>query len=150
MRATTLRRSLALSLIPFLIPPVPGPIVRRFDATGPYSPGQRGISYRAAPDTPAVAPIAGKVAFSGSVNGRQWVTIQPSAAFLVTVGPLLNRDVKRNDTVRQGAQIGTAEGPTVLLTVRRDGVYIDPAPLFWARRHARLIPMEQFEAQALQ
>lgn len=150
MRATRLRQAFVLSLIPILIPPVPGPILRRFDAAGPYSPGQRGISFQAPPGTPVVAPIPGTVTFSGSVAGHQWITIQHTSALLVTVGPLSTRELRRSDAVQQADLIGTAEGPMVLLTVRRDGAYIDPAPLFSARRHARLIPMRQFEAQALQ
>ena len=153
MRSFTRAFPRIVAAVAMLIPPVPGPVFRGFDATGPYSAGQRGLSYSAPGGTVVVAPAGGRVSFSGTVAGRQWVTIEigpaTPAVFLVTLGPMLERNVERNAVLRAGDQVGTAQGPTLLLTVRRNGEYIDPAPLFAVRRHARLIPMEQFEAQPL-
>jgi hypothetical protein len=121
---------------PWLIPPVDGPVGRRFQ--GPavdWGPGHRGIDYL----VPGAAPVAvraaatGRVAFAGSVAGVNAVTIEHSGDMETTYTNLLDIDVDDGQYVVQGSWLGHTrvahEGvPGLHFGVKIDGAYVDPEP----------------------
>ncbi len=118
--------------------PVTGPLVRGFDArAGPYGPGHRGIDIAAPVGELVRAPTAGRVVFAGPVAGVNWVTLMAAPGVLVTLGPLLDPAVTatrvRSRTpvgrVGPGHPAGPAAPATLHLSVRVDGVYVDPLAL---------------------
>jgi hypothetical protein len=81
-----------------------------FDQAHPYAAGQqRGIAIGTDPGTPVRAPAGGVVSFAGTVaaNGKT-VTIQTAAGLAVSLTHLGSLDVSRDDTVDEGAVIGSA------------------------------------------
>jgi murein DD-endopeptidase MepM/ murein hydrolase activator NlpD len=137
--------------------PVTGPLVRGFDArAGPYGPGHRGIDIAAPVGELVRAPTAGRIVFAGPVAGTNWVTLRAAPGVLVTLGPLLDPAVTAT-RVRSKAPIGRV-GPGHLptrpappaalatpaalhLSVRVDGVYVDPLAYLVDRPRPRLVPL---------
>jgi septal ring factor EnvC (AmiA/AmiB activator) len=136
--------------VPALWMPVTGPLVRGFDAqAGPYGPGHRGIDIAAPVGELVGAPAAGRVVFAGPVAGVTWVTLEVAPGVLVTLGPLLD-PVATATRVRSRAPVGrigpghaaTPAAPAALhLSVRVDGVYVDPLVYLVDRPRPRLVPL---------
>jgi murein DD-endopeptidase MepM/ murein hydrolase activator NlpD len=131
--------------VPPLRMPVTGPVVRGFEEpAGPYGPGHRGVDVRAATGTPVAAPAAGTVTFAGRVAGSAWVSLQVAPGVLVTVGPLRRPAVAAGARVAALAQVGrlaASHGGAVHLSLRVDGVYVDPLPWLVDRPRPRLAPL---------
>ena len=146
--------------VPPIWMPVAGAVVRGFDArAGPYGPGHRGIDIAASVGELVRAPAAGRVAFAGPVAGTNWVSLRVAPGVLVTLGPLLDPGaavgpVRRSAPVgRAGpghalppgepppAQGGLRGGATLHLSVRVDGVYVDPLAYLVDRPRPRLAPL---------
>lgn len=130
------------------LPPVPGPVLRAFEApVGPYGPGHRGVDLAAHPGETIVAALAGTVAFSGTVAGTGWLTLDHGGGLVTTYGPLDDR-VAEGGVVDRGARIGRLAGqdtsppPDVAAAAhldwgaRLEGDYIDPLLLLqrWSLR----------------
>jgi murein DD-endopeptidase MepM/ murein hydrolase activator NlpD len=142
--------------VPALWMPVTGPLVRGFDArAGPYGPGHRGIDIAAPVGELVRAPTAGRVVFAGPVAGVNWVTLVVAPGVLVTLGPLLDPVVTAT-RVRSRAPVGrigpghpatraapaSPAAPAALhLSVRVDGVYVDPLVYLVDRPRPRLVPL---------
>jgi murein DD-endopeptidase MepM/ murein hydrolase activator NlpD len=142
--------------VPALWMPVTGPLVRGFDArAGPYGPGHRGIDIAAPVGELVLAPAAGRVEFAGPVAGVNWVTLVVAPGVLVTLGPLLDPVVTAT-RVRSRAPVGrigpghpatraapaSPAAPAALhLSVRVDGVYVDPLVYLVDRPRPRLVPL---------
>jgi Peptidase family M23 len=141
--------------VPALWMPVTGSVVRGFDArAGPYGPGHRGIDIAAPVGATVRAPAAGRIVFAGQVAGTSWTSLLVAPGVRVTVGPLL-------DPVRAGGvpsraplgRVGPGHGPgtgqragsgwgaTLHLSVRVDGVYVDPLAYLIDRPRPRLVPL---------
>ena len=121
--------------------PVNGPLLETFsfDQAHPYAAGQRrGIAIGADQGAPVLAPAGGIVSFAGMVasNGKT-VTIQTPSGLAVSLTHLGSVAVKGDDTVAEGAVIGTVgpsgtaefEVPYVHLGIRDAGNpqgYLDP------------------------
>jgi murein DD-endopeptidase MepM/ murein hydrolase activator NlpD len=143
------------SRVPALWMPVAGTVVRGFDArAGPYGPGHRGIDIAAPVGELVRAPAAGRVVFAGPVAGVNWVSLLVAPGVLVTVGPLLGPGTTAGQ-VRSGTRVGRV-GPghvapagqggsggatTLHLSVRVDGVYVDPLAYLIDRPRPRLAPL---------
>ncbi len=136
--------------VPALWMPVTGPLVRGFDArAGPFGPGHRGIDIAAPVGELVRAPTAGRVVFAGPVAGVNWVTLVVAPGVLVTLGPVLDPVVTAT-RVRSKAPVGrigpghaaTPAAPAALhLSVRVDGVYVDPLVYLVDRPRPRLVPL---------
>jgi hypothetical protein len=143
---------------PFRVPglwmPVAGAVVRGFDArAGPYGPGHRGIDIAAPVGTTVRAPVAGQVVFTGPVAGTSWVSLLVGPGVRVTLGPLLDPVTAGQIPTRAplgrvgpGHRVdlepaGPAAGTTLHLSVRVDGVYVDPLAYLVDRPRARLAPL---------
>jgi murein DD-endopeptidase MepM/ murein hydrolase activator NlpD len=146
--------------VPVLRMPVVGAVVRGFETpAGPYGPGHRGIDIAVPVGERARAPTAGRTAFAGPVAGTVWVSLAVAPGVLVTLGPLLDPATAAGRRVRAGAPLGrvapghgpptppTGVGPagggvvTLHLSVRVDGVYLDPLPYLVDRPRPRLAPL---------
>ena len=146
--------------VPPLSMPVAGAVVRGFDArAGPYGPGHRGIDIAASAGELVRAPAAGRVAFAGPVAGANWVSLLVAPGVLVTLGPLLDPGVAAGQVRRSApvgrvgpghplppgepppAQGGSGGGSTLHLSVRVDGVYVDPLAYLVDRPRPRLAPL---------
>lgn len=111
------------------LPPVPAPIVEPFvEPECPWCPGHRGVEFGPTAGAVVRAIAGGRVAFAGTVVGERYVAIEQHDGLRVTYGRLASIDVAEGDTVTAGTVVGTA-GDRLMLTVRRDGAYIDPAPM---------------------
>ena len=140
--------------VPALWMPVTEAVVRGFDArAGPYGPGHRGIDIAAPVGATVQAPAAGRVVFGGPVAGTSWVSLLVAPGVRVTLGPVL-------DPVRAGrvssraplGQVGPGHGAMaeragsgatlhLSLSVRVDGVYVDPLAYLADRPRPRLAPL---------
>lgn len=126
-----------------LRPPVDGPVLARFDATGTYTAGHRGIDLAAVAATRVRAPVAGRVTFAGTVAGNLTVSIDTGVGLIVHLSYLGALEVSTGEGVAAGAFIGLSgrghrRGPGVHLGVEIGGIYVDPLPLL-ARRRAILV-----------
>lgn len=107
---------------------------------GPYGAGNRGIEYATEPGDRITAPASGTVSFSGAVAGSLFVSIDHPGGLRSTVGFVEHLLVRRGEKVERGDVVATAGGP-FHFTIRLDGEYVDPEPLFGRRRTSvRLIP----------
>jgi hypothetical protein len=119
---------------PWLVPPVDGPIVARFQAPGTdWGPGHRGIDYFAAPASPVRAAGAGRVVFSGLVAGVNAVSVEHAGGMTTTYTDLADVLVEKGAYVLQGEWIGhvgvahRASGEVGLhFGVKIDGTYVNP------------------------
>jgi hypothetical protein len=153
--------------VPTLWMPVTGPVVRGFDArAGPYGPGHRGIDIAAPEGATMRAPAAGRIVFAGPVAGTTWISLLVAPGVRVTLGPLLDPvrvgEVPSRATLGrvgpghgpgtgQRAGPGSPPGPepragsgwgaTLHLSVRVDGVYVDPLAYLIDRPRPRLAPL---------
>jgi murein DD-endopeptidase MepM/ murein hydrolase activator NlpD len=131
--------------VPPLRLPVRGRLVRGFEApAGPYGPGHRGVDLAAPVGTPVAAPAAGTVGFAGRVAGASWVSMLVAPGVVVTVGPLLAPAVAAGERVAALSPVGrlaAGHGGGVHLSLRVDGVYLDPLPWLVDRPRARLAPL---------
>ena len=141
--------------VPAVWMPVTGSVVRGFDArAGPFGPGHRGIDIAAPVGATARAPAAGRIVFAGPVAGTTWVSLLVAPGVRVTLGPLLDpvtdgRVPSRAPLGRVGPGhgAGTLEraesgwGSTLHLSVRVDGVYVDPLAYLIDRPRPRLAPL---------
>jgi murein DD-endopeptidase MepM/ murein hydrolase activator NlpD len=120
------------------VAPVGGPVVRHFDAPAhPYGPGHRGVDLAAEEGEVVRSALAGTVAFSGTVAGTGWVTVDHGGGLATTYGPLSGR-VDAGSAVRAGDVLGViAQGEHLDWGARLDGDYVDPLKLL-VRWQARL------------
>jgi murein DD-endopeptidase MepM/ murein hydrolase activator NlpD len=136
--------------VPPLRPPVAGPLVRAYEEpAGPFGPGHRGVDLAATVGAAVGAPADGRVVFAGSVAGMAWVSIEVGPGMVVTLGPLRGLAVAFGRSVGTGTRVaglatghGTAEYPTTLhLSLRVDGIYVDPLPWLTGFGRPRLAPL---------
>ena len=141
--------------VPGLWMPVTGAVVRGFDArAGPYGPGHRGIDISAPMGATVWAPAAGRIEFAGPVAGTIWVSLLVAPDVQVTLGPVLDpvtagRVPSRAPLGRVGPGheagamegAGSGLGATLHLSVRVDGVYVDPLAYLIDRPRPRLAPL---------
>jgi murein DD-endopeptidase MepM/ murein hydrolase activator NlpD len=141
--------------VPGLWMPVTGAVVRGFDArAGPFGPGHRGIDISAPVGATVRAPAAGRIGFAGPVAGTTWVSLLVAPGVRVTLGPLLDpvtagRVSSQAPLGRLGPghragsteDAGSGVGVTLHLSVRVDGVYVDPLAYLIDRPRARLAPL---------
>jgi len=147
--------------VPGLWMPVTGAVVRGFDArAGPYGPGHRGIDISAPVGATVRAPAAGRVGFAGPVAGTTWVSLVVAPGVRVTLGPMLDPVTAGRVSSRaplgrvgpghraapaEGAGPTEGAGPglaaTLHLSVRVDGVYVDPLAYLIDRPRPRLAPL---------
>ncbi|QMU98084.1 M23 family metallopeptidase [Microbacterium esteraromaticum] len=110
-----------------------------------YAPGHRGMDVAAPAGIEVTAPAGGVVAFRGTVVDRPLITIDHGDGYVSTWEPVTS-SLAPGDTVAAGATIGAvasgghATRGTLHVGVRRDGVYIDPLPLFGDVPRAVLLP----------
>ncbi len=125
--------------------PVPGTVLLRFGAE--YGAGSRQVTHRgvdlaAATGERVGAAADGAVTFAGQVPAdgggcMTAVTVRTDSGLLVTVMPLGRAVVRAGDEVSAGDTLGmldaagddSSAAAHVHLSVRKDGVYIDPEPL---------------------
>ena len=74
------------------------------------------------------AVAGGVVGFAGAVAGLRYVSVDHADGRRVTYGWLMSIVVADGATIAAGDVVGYA-GPRLMFTVRRDGEYLDPAPL---------------------
>jgi hypothetical protein len=147
--------------VPGLWMPVTGAVVRGFDArAGPYGPGHRGIDISAPVGATVRAPAAGRIGFAGPVAGTTWVSLVVAPGVRVTLGPMLDPVTAGRVSSRaplgrvgpghraapaEGAGPTEGAGPglaaTLHLSVRVDGVYVDPLAYLIDRPRPRLAPL---------
>ena len=134
--------------------PVPdAEIVRPYQAPlHEYGAGHRGVDYKAELGTPIKTPADARVYFSGSVAGRQVLTLAVAERWLISFEPVseplaIGSVVSAGDIV---AVVGTDERDaasnshhpenTLHIGVRLDGEYINPELLFKSRVFPILLP----------
>jgi hypothetical protein len=143
--------------VPPLWMPLAGAVVRGFDTrAGPYGPGHRGIDIAASAGELVRAPTAGRVVFAGQVAGTNWVSLLVAPGVLVTLGPLLD-PAATADRIRLRTPVGRVgpghstppvgraasgrEEVPLHLSVRVDGIYVDPLAYLVDRPRPRLAPL---------
>ena len=142
--------------VPALWMPLAGAVVRGFDArAGPYGPGHRGIDIAASVGELVRAPASGRVVFAGPVAATNWVSLLVAPEVVVTLGPLLDPPIAAEaEQVRRRAPVGRVApghppspvgpppvGATLHLSVRVNGVYVDPLAYLVDRPRPRLAPL---------
>ncbi|HEX4901902.1 MAG TPA: peptidoglycan DD-metalloendopeptidase family protein [Acidimicrobiales bacterium] len=122
-------------------PPVDAPVADPFRAPAtPYGPGNRGLAYDLADDTPVRAAAEGTVVFAGAVAGTRHVTVLHADGLRTSYSFLSEVLVRRGDAVRRGDIVGAA-GAGSHLGARDGDAYLDPADLFDATVvRVRLVP----------
>ncbi len=119
-------------------------VVRDFDAPrSQWGPGHRGLDLLAPAGTPVVAPVSGRIHFSGDVAGRGVITIRTASDELVSMEPVQVLEAV-SSRVRAGERIGrVASGhcPRGCLHIglRVDGDYRSPARELGILRRAQLV-----------
>ena len=115
-----------------LTPPVGGPAVDAYAPIGDYA-GHWGVDLAADVGSPVLAPWFGTVTFAGTVDENVAVTIDHGGGLLSSLSYLRELTVTVGQVVAAGEQVavsGVAHGrPSVHLSVRVGGTYVDPAPL---------------------
>lgn len=116
------------------LPPVDGPVVRRFlPPAHPGAAGHRGVDFAAPPGTPVRAAAGGSVTFAGMVAGGRHVVVGHAGGVRTSYSFLASAAVRTGDRVAAGAVLGHSgrTGPghrpgVVHFGVRKGGVYVDP------------------------
>ncbi|QAY62259.1 M23 family peptidase [Xylanimonas allomyrinae] len=91
------------------VPPVPGPVARRFDPPArDWEPGHRGVDLWAAPGATVVAPSGGVVTFAGAVAGKPVVVVTHTDGLRSSLEPVA-ASVARGTEVAAGEPVGTLE-----------------------------------------
>lgn len=133
--------------LPVLTWPVQGRVVAPWDGpAGPYGPGHRGVDLAARAGQPVTAMGTGVVGWAGVVAGTAWVSIDHAGSVRTTVGPMATIAVDTGQAVTVATGLGTVTGlahpvdpdggvGSLHVSVRIDGVYVDPADLV-----GRLVP----------
>ncbi len=126
--------------------PVAAPVVDWFRPPScTWCAGNRGLEFAAEPGRRVVAPVSGTVAFVGPVGGVTYVVIRAAGGDGVNavIGGIDAPSVGRGDEVTAGVMVGRAVGSLHLgfrIGPRREGRYVDPAPLLGlGRKPARLV-----------
>jgi hypothetical protein len=119
--------------------PVPGGVVRRFEApTTTFGAGHRGVDLAAGAGDPIHAAADGTVHFAGDVAGVRWVSVAHADGILTSYGPIGRFAVARGERVARGAPLGSlasgghgdgAGDRGLHWGARRDGRYVDPLSL---------------------
>ncbi len=119
--------------------PVPGGVVRRFEApTTAFGAGHRGADLAAADGDPIRAAADGTVTFAGVVAGVRWVSVAHADGVLTSYGPVGRLVVAKGEQVARGALLGAlapgghgdgAADRGLHWGARRDGRYVDPLSL---------------------
>lgn len=123
---------------PFLTP-VDAEISEGFNLPeGPYGAGNRGLEYRTVTGQPVRAIGAGTVSFAGTIAGERYVSVAHRDGLVSSYSYLATVEVVAGDRVVAGQRLGTTT-TRFQLGLRRDGAYVDPAPLLDVRRRARLV-----------
>jgi len=128
--------------------PVRAPVVAGFRSPScPYCSGHRGIDYAVAEATVVRAAASGVVTFSGVVVGTRYLVVASADGIAVTYGLLTGTQLLSGDAVLAGQEVGHASW-RFYFGVRRNGEYVDPAPLIAGRRFRhRLVPLAGFPAR---
>jgi septal ring factor EnvC (AmiA/AmiB activator) len=120
--------------------PVQGELISRYgQANGKGA--SRGMTWRAAPGSPVLAPASGTVEYAGPLKGYGVVLILATGgAYHLVLAGLQAASESAGQSVAAGEPIGRmaddAATPTELyLEVRRDGDTVDPARWLGAARH---------------
>jgi murein DD-endopeptidase MepM/ murein hydrolase activator NlpD len=133
---TVIALVVATSICPAVTAPVDGPIVGRFEPIGRYS-GHWGVDYATPVGSEVAAVAAGVVSFAGSVAGRRSVSIDHGRGLVTTVSYLDEVLVPTGAFVERGDPIALSglahDVAAVHLSLRIDGIYVDPFFLFRCR-----------------
>jgi hypothetical protein len=124
-------------------PPVPGPIVDRFDLPEkPWQRGNRGIDYATDPSTPVAAAANGKVVFAGPVAGALYVTVEHADGLRTSYSYLSEIHVREGQRVRGGDIVGLTRGAFHFGVRDPEGTYLDPEALLAGllEPRVRLVP----------
>ena len=122
-------------------PPVDAPVLDPFrEPLSRYGPGNRGIDYAVVPGTPVRAMADGEVVFAGPVAGTLHVTVRHADGLRSSYSFLASVSVHAGQRVRLGDVVGRTSEVLHVGVRTPDDTYLDPASLFAAPRHARLVP----------
>lgn len=95
----------ALHAAPVSVPPVDGPVVRRFDPpTHRFAPGHRGVDLAATAGQTVRAVRAGTVVWAGAVAGTGYVTVDHGGGLTTTYGDV-DALVTAGDRVAAGGPV---------------------------------------------
>jgi murein DD-endopeptidase MepM/ murein hydrolase activator NlpD len=144
------------------VKPVPGPIVRHFEAPStPYGAGHRGIDIETPEGSTVIASGGGVVAFAGQVGGSLFVSIdhpdgiRTTYSFLEAILVRVGQAVRRGDPIaRSGPGHPGVTPPHLHFGMRIGSEYVDPEPFLVASlRHdqsgvLRLAPLPEGETVA--
>jgi murein DD-endopeptidase MepM/ murein hydrolase activator NlpD len=109
--------------------PLRAPVIDGFRLPdGPFRAGNRGLEYATAEGQVVVAIGPGSVSFAGTIAGERYVSVRHVDGLVSSYSYLRTLAVRRGDRVAGGTRLGTTT-TRFQLGVRRDGVYLDPAPL---------------------
>jgi murein DD-endopeptidase MepM/ murein hydrolase activator NlpD len=130
-----------------LIAPIPGPVVRPFNAPTPdWLPGHRGVDLLGTPGEQVVAAGAGTISYAGMLAGRGVLVI--SHGDLRTTYEPVNAQVKVGDSVTAGQAVGSladghsCPGGTCLhWGLKRGDEYLNPLD-YLDNGSIRLLPAE--------
>ena len=111
----------------------------------PRCAGNRGLEIATRSGGVVVAPVAGQVTYVGTVGGVGYVVVAVDEVegLNAVLGGVVAAKVALGDRVAPGAEVGRAIGQVFVgmrYGPRREGRYLDPAPLFGLeRKRARLV-----------
>ncbi|HIV31260.1 MAG TPA: M23 family metallopeptidase [Candidatus Pullichristensenella excrementipullorum] len=110
-----------------LAAPVEGDLQKRFSDEQPW------VEFSCAPEADVVAAEAGTVVATTQLSGGGWgVMIEHDNALESVCAYLLEPSVVAGERVERGQVIARSEAGRVYFEVRRDGAFVDPAPLLGA------------------
>lgn len=110
-----------------LAAPVEGDLQKRFSDEQPW------VEFSCAPEADVVAAEAGTVVATTQLSGGGWgVMIEHDNALESVCAYLLEPSVVAGERVERGQVIAHSEAGRVYFEVRRDGAFVDPAPLLGA------------------
>lgn len=128
-----------------LAPPTTAPVLDPFRLEdGKYGPGNRGIEYDTKLSDKIVAAASGTVVFAGPVAGSLFVSISHGSGLVTSYGFVANIIVREGQAVMVGDLVALAAGP-FHFSVRLNGEYLDPQPLFGVRRQRLRLVMHRQE-----